>query len=312
MQTELFHPAAEPLISAVIVSFNTRAMTLDCLQTLIKALAGLSAEIVVVDNASHDGSADAITASFPGVHLLRNERNAGFGAANNLGMQAARGEFFLLLNSDAFPEPDAIRALVDFLHAHPRAGVAGPRTLNGDGSLQISCYKLPSPAHAWLENLWLSSGYSRWAHDRQRAVEFVIGACMLVRRAVVDEVGGFDEQFFMYSEEADWQRRMHDRGWGVFFVPEARVVHLGGASGANDRARINRYFFESLDRYVKKHHGFVGLLALRSAMTIGCLVRAALWTAKALQPSQRERALAKVRLHIWLVVRQLTHWEFRN
>jgi GT2 family glycosyltransferase len=225
-------------------------------------------------------------------------------------MERARGEFFLLLNSDAFPEPDAIRVLLEFMRATPRAGVAGPRTLNGDGSLQVSCYRLPSPAQAWLENLWLSSGYNRWAHDEQRTVGFVIGACMLVRRKTVEEVGGFDEQFFMYSEEADWQRRMHDQGWDVFLVPEARVVHLGGASGAHDRARINRYFFESVDRYARKHHGFVGLVALRAAMTVGCFLRACLWTANAIRPSQRDKALAKVRLHSWLVVRQLTHWQF--
>ena len=308
MPTEAFQPASEPVVSAIVVSFNTRAMTLECLDSLTAALTGLPAEIVVVDNDSEDDSVAAIAASFPGVQVICNDRNTGFGAANNRGMKVARGEFFLLLNSDAFPEPEAIHELVEFLSENSRAGVVGPRTLNADGTLQVSCYRLPSPFHAWLENLWLSSGYSRWPHDRRREVEFVIGACMLVRGAAVEEVGGFDEGFFMYSEEADWERRMRDRGWSIHFIPEARVKHLGGASGANDPARINRHFFESLDHYTRKHHGWLGLLSLRSAMVVGCALRAVLWSVASLLPQKRSRAISKVRLHSWLVRRQAFHW----
>jgi len=123
-------------------------------------------------------------------------------------MRLAKGEFFLLLNSDAFPEETAIATLLAYLREHPRVGVVGPRLLNGDGSLQVSCHPFPSPLFAWRENLWLSTGYSRWAHDTVRSVDFLIGACLLVRRATYEEVGGFDETFFMYSEEADWERTM--------------------------------------------------------------------------------------------------------
>jgi GT2 family glycosyltransferase len=297
------------MLSAIIVSYNTRQMTLDCLQKLHATLEGLNSEVIVVDNASTDNSVAAIRERFPDVRLIANERNTGFGAANNQAMAVARGEYFLLLNSDAFPEPDAIRALLDFMRANPKAGVTGPRTHNADGSLQLSCFRLPSPGYAWLENLWLSDGYRRWPHDAVRRVDFVIGACMLVRRDVYEQVGGFDERFFMYSEETDWQRRIHDAGWEIVFVPQAHITHLGGASGAGNRPQVNWHFFDSLDAYVRKHHGIAGLVSLRGAMAVGCLTRSVLWTASAFFQKRREVALGKARHHIRLFLRQTTHWE---
>ncbi len=297
-----------PLLSVIIVSYNTRALTLECLTTLSDALEGISSEVIVIDNGSNDGSVEAIRGADPRICVLQNSANLGFGAANNQGLRAAAGDYFLLLNSDAFPEPNAVNEMLSFLQEHPDTGVAGPRILNKDGSLQISCYKFPSPSHAWKENLWLSRGYNDWPHDEVRSVEFVIGACMLVRRKAFQDVGGFDENFFMYSEEADWERRMWDCGWKVMFVPSARVTHLGGASGVSEKAAVTQHFFTSLDYYGRKHHGRLGLLAIRGAMIVGCSMRAILWSIASLLPSRREVATAKVRLHSWLVFRQAFHW----
>jgi GT2 family glycosyltransferase len=307
-----------PKLSVIIVSYNTQAMTLDCLKALYQGLGGLSAEVFVVDNASADGSPAAIRTAFPEVHLIENTRNAGFGEANNQAMAEARGEFFLLLNSDAFPEPNAIPALVAYLQSHPEAAVAGPRLLNTDGTLQLSCFRFPSPAGVWLENLWISTllpnhptlgYYRRWAHDQERCVDFVIGACLLVRREAYEQVGGFDDSFFMYQEETDWQRRMHDRGWQIGFTPSAVVTHLGGASGASEKARINNHFFESMDHYLHKHYGLPGLLSLRLAMFVGCFLRMILWTGVvAAVPKRRSFARSKVRLMSWLCLRSATHW----
>lgn len=299
-----------PEISVIIISYNTREMTLRCLGVLEKAMEGISYEVLLVDNASKDGSVDAVRAAFPATRIIANEKNTGFGAANNQAMAIAKGKFFLLLNSDAFPEPDAIRTLLDYMRANPKAGVTGPRTHNADGTLQLSCFRLPSPSYAWRENFWLTRGYRRWAHDSVRSVDFVIGACMLVRREVYEKVGGFDETFFMYSEETDWQRRIHDAGWDIIFVPESRITHLGGSSGASDKVAVNRHFFESLDVYVRKHHGFAGLISLRAAMAAGCLMRAILWMGGAILPQKRKTALAKARMHSWLFFRQTTHWNF--
>ncbi|HWE07699.1 MAG TPA: glycosyltransferase family 2 protein, partial [Rhizomicrobium sp.] len=133
-------PTATVTVSAIVVSYNTKSLTLECLRALDDDLTGTPAEVWVVDNASADGSAAAIRAAFPQVRLVTNPRNAGFGAANNLAMAQARGEFLLLLNSDAFVKPGAVRALIDYLRSHPRVGAVGPRLLNGDGSLQRSCW----------------------------------------------------------------------------------------------------------------------------------------------------------------------------
>lgn len=305
-------------LSVIIVSYNTRDMTLNCLNTLFSGLQTVTAEVWVVDNASQDGSVEAIQSAFPSVRILANDLNSGFGTANNQAMTQAKGEFLLLLNSDAFPDPHAIPTLISYLQAHSDVGVVGPRLLNEDGSLQLSCFRFPSPIRCWLENLWLSAlfhrhsllgDYRRWSHDQERLVESITGACMLVRRKVYEQVGGFDERFFMYSEETDWQRRIADAGWKIAFTPDAVVTHLGGASGANEAARISRHFFDSLDYYEWKHHGAAGLFALRVAMIVGSSLRLFLWLlVLLLKPGRRLVAGSKARLHTWLLWRQATCW----
>jgi len=305
-------------ISAILVSYNTRQMTLDSLQALAGELAGISAEIIVVDNASSDGSADAIRAAFPQIKVMQCGWNAGFGVANNLAMKEAKGRYLLLINTDAFVRPGAVRELTGYLDRHPKAALVGPRLLNADGSLQPSCYRFPSPWRAWAENLYISAmfgndsslgDYRHWAHDRERIVDWVVGACCLVRREVYEQVGGFDERFFMYAEETDWQRRMRVAGWEIGFTPAAQVMHLGGASGAGEKPKINRHFFGSLDLYELKHHGFLGLLSVRVAMIVGCALRLALWSAVLLlSPARRAVAKGKIRLMGWLLWRQTTYW----
>lgn len=312
----------KPIVSVIIISYNTRAMTLDCLRALYSDLKSIPAEVWVVDNASQDDSVAAIRRVFPKVLLIANQDNKGFGAANNQALAQAQGEFLLLLNSDAFPKPEAVKTLIEYLKQHPRVAVVGPRLLNRDGSLQRSCYPFPSPSRAWLENLWISAvlpnhhllgDYSQWPHDNERIVDFVSGACMMVRRTAYEQVGGFDERFFMYSEETDWQRRMTKRGWKVAFTPAAQVTHLGGASGAAEMENINAHFFDSLDFYERKHHGLSGLVSLRMAMIVGCLLRFLLWSLVGLGvPTRRPAARAKTRLLYWLLIRQATYWPLKS
>ena len=308
------------LLSVIIVSYNTREMTLQCLETLYKdlALVGVeNCEVIVVDNASKDGSIEAVRSAYPDVVAVPNPRNAGFGAANNLAMGMARGKYFLLLNSDAFPLQGAIAAMLNCIERYPKAAMVGPRLLNADGSLQISCYRFPSPVRAWVENLWISSvlpsgsalgDYRKWAHDVECTVDSVIGACMLVRREAFEEVGGFDERYFMYQEETDWQKTFKERGWTVVFTPTSQVTHLGGASGKAESAKISETFFESLDIYQRKHHGLFGMVQVRLAMIVGCGARMVLWSLVSLLPSRRKSAQAKARLHGKLFLRQATQW----
>lgn len=306
-------------LSVVIVSYNTRDITLDCLRTLFSRLEPATAaqtEVWVVDNASHDGSAEAIRSDFPAVHLIANPGNRGFGTANNQAMRQAGGDFFLLLNSDAFVHRGAVEALIAQLQEAPRAAIAAPRLLNADGTLQPSCWKFPAPGRVWLENLGVCSlfphtsalgDYSKWAHDAPRQVEFVSGACFLVRREAFESSGGFDENFPLYAEETDWQKRLQQAGWKILFLPTAQVTHLGGASGGNRETQ--RKFFDGLDRYTRKHHGKSGVIIMRTGMAVGCLARLLAWSALGLVPSRRPVARKKTRLHSWLLWRQVTYWK---
>ena len=302
------------MVSVIIISFNTRDTTLRCLRAVFAHLDGVAAEVIVVDNASADGSADAVAAEFPQVVLVRNPENAGFGAANNLAMTQAKGDVFLLLNSDAFLTAGALPAMLKVRDDQPKVGVVGPRLLNADGSLQRSCYRFPSPGVAWREALWISAvvpatsvlgDLRRWPHDTPFHPEWVIGACMMVRRSVYEAVGGFDPKFFMYAEETDWQKRIGDAGWEIAFTPAAQVTHLGGASGADDKPKINNYFFSSGDYYYQKHHGVVGMYSARAAVTVGGLLRLPLWGIMWLAlPKRRAKLGAKMRLRTWLIVRR--------
>ncbi len=293
--------SSDPLLSVVIVSYNTRELTLACLRAVSSDLesSGLSFEIHVVDNASRDDSQSAIKREFPGVHLLAADRNLGFGRANNRAFARARGEFLLLLNSDAMVHTGAIAQMLAVLRENAKIGGVGPRLLNADGSLQVSCWKFPSPARVWLESLGLArlfashprlGDYFRWPHDEARSVDFVIGACFLVRRAVYEQVGGFDEKFFLYAEETDWQKRIRGAGWEISFTPDAIVTHLGGASGLDEKSRVSALFWEGQERYILKHHGGAGWLWMRMGNLVGNLARALVFGALCLAPKRRSAA----------------------
>lgn len=284
-------------LSILIISYNTREMTLRCIQQALAQCVAeeIDSEIIVVDNGSTDGSADAIKNAFtigsssttPAVKLIRSTSNLGFGRANNRGMQVAKGKYILLLNSDAFPKPGAFTTLLNFMESHADAACVGPRLLNEDESLQVSCYKFPSPARITWESLLLTAAfpnsalfgdYRKWPHDTERKVDFVIGACMLVRRETINRVGMFDESFFLYSEETDWEKRMSDHGWNVYFTPDAEVYHLCGTSGKAQADRVFTEFRRGQERYIRKHFGGVGLTWYRIMLTVGSTLRLILFS----------------------------------
>jgi GT2 family glycosyltransferase len=289
-------------VTVIIISYNTRGMTLECLQNLYANGGEASMEVYVVDNASSDGSTDAIRDAFPQVHLIRNEENRGFGPANNQAIRLAAGKYVLLLNSDAFPRPHAIDRLVAYLDAHPDTAVVGPKLLNKDGSHQLSCYRFPSPWRATCEYLGLTAAFpnSRLFGDfrncsQEREVDFVIGACMLIRRAAIAEVGLFDEEFFFYGEETDWCRRFHNKGWKVNFTIDAEAYHLNGASGAAQPDAVFNEFRGAHERIIRKHHGVFGLAIVRSVVTIGAGLRVVLFALLAIPPGNREKRLPLLR-----------------
>jgi GT2 family glycosyltransferase len=261
-------------VSVVVVSYNVCNELLRCLESVQAGSDDLAVEIIVVDNASGDGTAAAIDERFPAAKLVVNPVNQGFSAANNQGIRLARGAHVLFLNPDTVLAPQTLGALVDCLRVNPDVGVVGPRLCHGDGQLQPSRRHFPTPATALME----SAVPQRWWPDhpllrhynvgerpdnRTQDVDWLVGACLLARREVLDEVGGFDERFFMYSEELDWCRRVRLAGWHIRFVPTVEVMHFEGRSSEQNLTRRATDFNESKCRYFEKHYGYAVGRALR-------------------------------------------------
>jgi N-acetylglucosaminyl-diphospho-decaprenol L-rhamnosyltransferase len=243
-------------VSAVVVTYDG----LPWIERCLESVRGL--ETIVVDHGSGDGTLDLVASRFPEAVVLRRE-NRGYGAGLNAGMQAASGRWFLLLNSDAWAAEGALDRLVEHAESQPRAGLVGPRALNQDGSPQLTVRGFPTLWRLATEYLFLRKLAPRSRalnafyaggldFGRAQPVEWVMGFAMLVRREAVEEVGGFDEEFFMFSEETDLCRRLWDAGWEVWYAPEAEFTHVAGAShggrlfGDNVRGHL---------RYLAKHHG---------------------------------------------------------
>lgn len=275
-------------ITVVVVSWNTRELLRQCLQSIVDepgveiAAAGaqpsgaarLTAEIIVVDNASDDGSAAMVQAAFPQARLIANHHNAGFAAANNQAIAQARGRLLFLLNPDAYLLPGALAGLARFLQQHPEAAVIGPNVLNPDGSWQATSFRFATLWDLLCEALFLSVLWPRsplfarkelggFQRDALREVDWLQGCALVVRREVWDAVGPFDEGYWMYVEELDWCRRAKGRGYRIFFTPDAQVVHYGKRSVARARARVLPLGFRSHFRYYRKFDGRVKELAVR-------------------------------------------------
>jgi N-acetylglucosaminyl-diphospho-decaprenol L-rhamnosyltransferase len=255
-------------IAVVLVSHDTREALLAALASVrADAAAGIEGvEVIVVDNASTDGSAAAVRRAFPEVGVLESPDNAGYGAAANRGIAACSAPYVLLLNSDTVVRPGTLRALAGYLERHPRAGLAGPRLENPDGTLQRSCFAFLGTARMAVEKSrlgrWLGAIpvlRERWLvhhgpYDRPRTAPWVLGAALALRRAAFDAVGGFDPGFFLYGEEVDLCFRLWQAGWEVHFAPVATVVHLGGASTAAARREMEVRRVESARRFYRRHY----------------------------------------------------------
>jgi GT2 family glycosyltransferase len=266
-------------LSVSVVSYRTPGPLRDSLAALAAERESLDMDVTVVDNASGDGSVDMVERQFPWVRLIRNERNVGFGAAHNQALRQAGGRYWLVLNSDAAPLPGALRTLVAFMDAQSKVAVAGPKLRRANGSVQPSRRRFPSAATLFLEStqlqrFWSDNAVLRryYVEDRSdedlQDVDWLVGACLCVRAAAAQQIGLFDERFFMYSEELDWCRRFRAAGWRISYVPSAEVVHLEGASSQLDLAARDRLFQASKLVYVAKWHGPAIALALRAYLVL--------------------------------------------
>lgn len=265
-----------PDISIIIINWNTRDLLAECLESLYKTISGTSFDIWVVDNASTDDSVPMVQANFPSVQLILNRDNVGFARANNQAMTASQGRTMLLFNSDAVATPGAVAALMRVIETKPQAGIVGAHLLNSDGSFQASHSPFPN---LWQEFLILSglgrlfygrSYPSRGAQEDKgpQPVDYVEGACLLVRREAFEQAGGLDEGYFMYAEEVDWCYNMRRAGWQVWYQPEARIIHYGGGSSRNRRTQREADLYRSRVRFFRKNYGDTAAIALKMLIYI--------------------------------------------
>ncbi|MCX7838191.1 MAG: glycosyltransferase family 2 protein [Anaerolineae bacterium] len=267
-------------ISILIVSWNVRELLRRCLVSVASSQYSvfsvqnslntehcpLNTEIIVVDNASSDGTVEMLRAEFPHVRVIANTDNVGFTRANNQALALAQGRYLFLLNPDTELHPNALQTLYDYAEAHPDVGIIGPRLFYGDGTPQSSRRRFPTLATAFLESTKLQQWFPRnrvltryyildTRDDETQEVDWVTGAAMFVRRAVYEQIGGLDEGFFMYSEELDWCYRAKRAGWRIVYLPTAQVIHHEGKSSEQVLAARDIHFHSSKVRFFRKHHG---------------------------------------------------------
>jgi GT2 family glycosyltransferase len=273
-------------VSVVIVSYESRELLERCLAALAAdAQRAAACEVIVVDQASSDGSAAWLAAEHPAVHVVALDENVGFGAGNNRGAEVASGRWLLLLNSDAFVRPGAIDELVRFAEARPEIGVAGPGLRWPDGRLQRSCRRFPTVFRLATEYLYLRKlaprsrilngfYYGEFAHDEPWRVDWVTGACLLVRSELYTRLGGFDEDFFLYSEEVDLLYRARELGAETWYDPAAEVVHVWGGSAGRASALTLEEQARSHVRYFAKHASPAAAGRARRVILAGLRLRA--------------------------------------
>ncbi|HNB50386.1 MAG TPA: glycosyltransferase family 2 protein [Anaerolineales bacterium] len=251
-------------LSIVIVSWNTRELLQKCLASIYAYPPDETFEIWVVDNASTDGSGEMVKQQFPEVNLIANQNNPGFAGANNQGIRQSQAEYVLLLNPDTEVLPGALKTLMAFMKTSPKVGACGSRVLNPDRTLQTSCYPLPTLSREFwrlfhLDAIWPYGVYdmTRWPITANRKVEVLLGACILVRTAVLDEIGLMSEDYFMYTEEVDLCYRIAKNHWQIYWVPSAEIIHYGGQSTRQVSRQMFIHLYKSKVLFFKKHYGTI-------------------------------------------------------
>lgn len=271
-------------LSVVVVNWNTKEMLKGCLESVFSSFTQTPKEVIVVDNHSIDGSQEMVKKEFPNARLIENKDNLGFSRACNQGIEESQSEYVAVLNSDTLVSPAAFGQIVDFMDKHEQAGIAGPKLLDEDGSVQLSCRNFPSfkeaAGHAFAGILNQANPYTRsyrladWDHQTVREVDWVSGACMVLRKKALEEVGLFDESYFMYLEDVDLCYRMHQAGWKVYFYPDAQVTHISGQSSRKRSAAAIIEHQKSIYRFYSNYYPQAKQWYWRWLVAAGLLVRA--------------------------------------
>jgi len=285
-------------VSVIIVSWNTQDILRDCLRSIYEQGGEIDLEVIVIDNASTDGSVEMVKKDFPQVTLIENSQNRGFAAANNQGIAISKGRYVLLLNSDTVVLDNAIAKTAAFADSHPKAAIVGCRVLNPDQTLQPTCFMFPSILNMLLSSTYLyklfpkSKFFGRermtwWNRNDIREVDVVTGCFMLVRQDAIKKVGSMDEQFFMYGEETDWCYRFKQAGWKILFTPCAEIIHLGGQSSKGIRVDMLIRLRISILQFMKKHYSWLTYRIACFFVIVFFLTRLPVWICIALFSNKR-------------------------
>lgn len=260
-------------ISIIIVNWNTKDLLADCLRSIQSQNLDYSYEIIVVDNGSADGSQQIVRQEFPSVTLVENKENLGFGKANNIGLQSAKGRYICFVNSDIEMVQGCLQTLALYMDSNDSVGMSGPQILYPDMRIQDSCRKFPSLWRSFCSAFKLDKIFSQsaffsgehmfyFSHEEEIKPDFLAGCLLMVRKTVLDEVGAFDERFFIYAEEVDLAKRLWNAGWEVAFVPGAKAVHHHAGSSSKDPLRFLLAQQKSVLQYWRKHHIPVAVVSL--------------------------------------------------
>ena len=269
-------------LSVVVVSWNTMELLRACLRSVYETAGDLLFEVVVVDNGSSDGSPEMVASEFPRATLIRNQANRGFAAANNQAILESTGRHVLLLNPDTEVRSGAVTTLVRFLDEHPAAGAAGSLLLDPDGNMQPSCSPMPTLSRElWrllhLDRLWPYASYpmKNWSKQTPREVDVAQGACLILRREALAQAGYLDEDYFIYTEEVDLCHRVRGRGWRVYWVPTAEVVHHGGQSTRQVAGPMFLWLYRSKVLYFRKRRGRLAAWMYKGVLLLAAIPRLA-------------------------------------
>jgi len=300
--------------SVIIVSWNAKHYLIPCLDSLFDTVKNHSFEVFVVDNASTDGSPEAVEERFPSVEVIRNTQNLGFAKANNIALKQCVGRYLFLINSDVKILEGCMAEMIQFMDHHSEAGLTGPKILNPDGSLQPHCRYAPSRWNTFCETVGLHRLGKRWPvfsgqfmlhfrHDTVRDVEVLSGCFWVARKTAYDQVGGLDETFFFYGEDIDWCCRYRKMRWNVLFNPKAQAIHYGGGSSENSPIRFYLEMQRADLQYWLKHYGRFGRFyyAFMILLRQGIRMMVEL-TRFLLKPSRRKAAELKLK-RAWTTIR---------
>lgn len=299
-------------LSIVIVSWNTRELLEQCLASIYAHPPSAAFETIVVDNCSRDGSADAVRRGCPQARLIENAVNVGFARANNQAIEVCQGELVLLLNPDTRVLPGALDAMIRFMDEHPKAGAAGSRVLNPDGTLQTSCYPAPTLGRElWrllhLDRLRAYGVYDMagWDARHSREVDAVLGASLLARRSVLDQVGALDSAYFFTGEEIDLCHRIRSAGWSIHWVPQAEIIHYGGQSSRQVAEQAFLHLYQGKVLYFRKRHGWLTAQFYKLVVAAATLPRLLLSPLAWLEPVEKRRQHLSLAGNYWRLLMRL-------